>query len=42
MVGALTDAVVRAVQKHVEVGAGRKVLRDVQQEFTRLATLEEP
>jgi len=41
MVGALTDAVVRAVQKYAEVGAGRKILRDIQAEFTRLVTLEE-
>jgi len=39
--GAIMSAVTEAVKKHVEVGPGRKVLMDIQTEFTRLATLEE-
>ena len=41
MVGALTDAVVRAVQKHADVQTGRKILMDMQTDFTKLSTLEE-
>lgn len=40
MVGALTDAAVRAVHKHADADVGRKILRDLQAECTRLATLE--
>lgn len=41
MIGAQTQAVVEAVKKHADMPTGRKILQDVQAEFTRLATLEE-
>ena len=41
MLGAVTDAVVQAVQQHADTQSGRKILMEVQAEFTRLATLEE-
>jgi hypothetical protein len=41
MLGAATDAVVRAVQAHADVTSGRAILHDVMGEFTRLSTLEE-
>jgi hypothetical protein len=41
MLGAATDAVVRAVQAHADVVSGRAILRDVMGEFTRLSTREE-
>jgi DNA-binding GntR family transcriptional regulator len=39
LVSAQTDAVVQAVRAHADEGTGRKILMDVQAEFTRLATL---
>ena len=41
MLGAATDAVVRAVQAHADTHSGRAILQDIMAEFTRLATLEE-
>lgn len=40
LVSAQTDAVVQAVKAHADPTTGRKILMDVQAEFTRLATLE--
>jgi hypothetical protein len=40
LVSAQTDAVVQAVRAHADTDTGRKILMDVQAEFTRLATLE--
>jgi hypothetical protein len=42
MVGAQTDAMIRAVLAHADTETGRKILRDMQTEFDRLATLKEP
>jgi hypothetical protein len=41
MLGAVTEAVVQAVQAHADATSGRKILMAVEAEFTRLATLEE-
>lgn len=41
MLGAVTEAVTQAVQTHADTQSGRKILMDIQAEFTRLATLEE-
>ena len=41
MLGAVTEAVTQAVQTHADTQSGRRILMDIQHEFTRLATLEE-
>jgi hypothetical protein len=41
MVGAQTDAMIRAVLAHADTETGRKILRDMQAEFERLSTLKE-
>lgn len=41
MVGALTEAAVRAVQKYADVATGRKILTQMQGEFVALSTLGE-
>jgi hypothetical protein len=42
MLGAVTDAVVQAVQAHADQGSARKILMQVEADFTRLATLGDP
>jgi hypothetical protein len=39
--GALMQAVLDAVQTHADKASGRKILMDIQAEFTRLSTVEE-
>lgn len=39
--GAMTNAAVQAVQRHADSASGRKILQELEVEFTRLATLEE-
>lgn len=40
-VGAQTKAVIDAIAKHADPQTGRRILRDIQAEFDRLATVEE-